>query len=401
MDQGMGMAKRYLEMSETRGWRDSDATVCADCLTDGALVAAVVEYGGTQMCTFCEGLPTVGSAPLDLVVGLVVDGFRSEYEDPIEQAAYDSEDGYLVPMHDTEDLLIEFDISDRSDVISAVDAAISQDVWCQRDPYALTPSQALVWGWDAFRKYVKSVRRYTFLVHDPSTADGAGALAMHSVPEAIATAVVDAGLVKTLPAGTRWWRARVDANGQRFSSAAQIGTPPVAYAQDNRMSPKGIGAFYGASTREGAVKEVAGYADADAMLSLGEFELNRPVRVVDLREAPELPSLFDVDRRYLRAPVTFLQSFIENVRAPSPPDDKQNLEYVPTQVITEHLRYEIHDPAGPIEGIIWRSSKDPDVDVCVLFFENATFADSGSASMDTRMVLDGASVVHREVGRQE
>lgn len=164
------------------------------------------------------------------------------------------------------------------------------------------------------------------------------------------------------------------------------------------MSPKGIGAFYGASTLDGAVAEVAGYADPTAMLSVGQFELVVPIGVVDLREATRVPSLFDSELRELRAPIAFLKAFIEDISKPSQPTDRQDLDYIPTQVITEYLRYELPARLGPIEGVVWRSSKDRTVDVCALFVANGEFADIGSRAAHTRMILDTSTVTHRTAG---
>lgn len=316
---------------------------------------------------------------------------------PIEQSAYDSEDGYLVPTWDTWELLGELEVTDRAEVLKAIAAAMPQGLWCQRNPYASTPTQALEWGWRAFRTFVKESRRYTFLVPDPTTADGAGALAMHSVPVAIACAVASSGLVATLAPGSKWWRARVDAGGGKFSAAKEIGTRPAAHARDNRMSPKGIGAFYGTSTLHGAVMEVAGYADPTATLSVGQFELIDSIRVVDLREVAPVPSLFDPKMRARRAPITVLQSFVEDISTPSSPTDFQTLDYVPTQVITEYLWYVLPAKLGPIEGVIWRSSKDRTVDVCALFIAFDEIADAGSETAETRMVLNPSTVIHRTV----
>lgn len=393
----MGLAKRHMEEIESRGWADSDLTVCSACVLDEALVAAVVDYGGREVCNFCGRTPSVASAPLEVILDLVVNGIRFEYEDPIEQSAYDSEDGYLVPTWDTWELLEELEVTDSAEVLNAIAGAMRQGLWCQRDPYASTPTEALEWGWQAFRTFVKESRRYTFLVPDSTTADGAGALAMHSVPGAIARAVASSGLVATLAPGSKWWRARVEAGGGKFSAAREIGTPPATHAKDNRMSPKGIGAFYGASTLDGAVMEVAGYADPTAMLSVGQFELVQSIRVVDLREVARVPSLFDPKMRALRAPITFLQSFVEDIATPSSPADYQNLDYVPTQVITEYLRYELPTKLGPIEGVIWRSSKNRSVDVCALFIAFDEIADARAETAETRMVLNPSSVIHRTV----
>lgn len=85
-DTCVGLAKRHMEEIESRGWADSDSTVCSACVHDEALVAAVVDYGGTGVCNFCGATPPVASAPLEVILDLVVNGIRFEYEDPIEQS---------------------------------------------------------------------------------------------------------------------------------------------------------------------------------------------------------------------------------------------------------------------------------------------------------------------------
>lgn len=45
------------------------------------------------------------------------------------------------------------------------------------------------------------------------------------------------------------------------------------------------------------------------------------------------------------------------------PTDKQNLDYVPLQVVAQTFRYDL-----PVDGILWRSSKDETVTSCVLLW---------------------------------
>ena len=388
------MAKRFMELIEARGRADLEKTICSSCVSDAALVQAVKNLGGAETCSYCEEAPTspVASAPMEVVLELVVDGFRHEYEDPVEQMAWD--DGYVGKVYDTWDLIWELDVSERSDVQEDIVNAIQQDQWCQRNPYAATPAEALTWGWAAFRKFVKHRRRFTFLVRDHSTAEGAGEIPMHAMPAAIADAVADAGLIEPHAGDNEWWRVRVHAGGESYSSAADLGTPPDKLARDNRMSPKGIGAFYGASTQKGARDEVGGYAEPDEEGSVGLFRTVVPFDIVDLRELPAVPSLFDADRRHLRAPIQFLHAFVEDATKIADPSDTHDLDYVPTQVVAETFRYELAGNNGPVAGVLWRSSRDPSVTSCVLFIPSDEVADKGRETDRTRLVLDPATVGH-------
>jgi HEPN superfamily RES-like protein len=164
----------------------------------------------------------------------VVDGLRHEYEDPVEQMAWDG--GYVGIVHEAWDLLWDLDITESEAVHETRQGAIETTQWCQRDPYAATPTQALAWGWAAFREFVKHRWRATFLATDHSTTDGRAHFRCAPMPAAIARAVAEANLVQELPAGSDWWRVRPHLSTESYSTAADLGTPPDAVARDNRMT---------------------------------------------------------------------------------------------------------------------------------------------------------------------
>lgn len=368
---------RMLEEAESRGYYDTEGLVCSTCIDDEALRDAIRIEGSGQPCDYCGATPAGPEATVDLerVVQLVTEGLQYEYEDPTDVAGWNSrEGGFLVATWDLDELLGEHEVTSNCQLANDIASAITLDTWCQYDPYAASPGEALKWGWGSFRNYVKHQRRYTFLTRDASTHYAGNELSMDQVPAAIVDAIADAGQRVSFPAGTVWWRARVhQATGESHSTPGALGTPPDVYARDNRMSPKGIGAFYGASTAAGAQAEVAGYADSDQDATLGCFTQFGDLELVDLRERPAVPSLFDADRRHLRGPIEFIRGFIDDITAVAAPGEDQVLEYVPTQVIAEHLRYDL-----PADGIVWRSTKDPDVFSCVLFLPNSAMTSISS-----------------------
>lgn len=387
----MGGAKRYLEEMESRGWSDVGTTVCSACLLDFALIRAVRAEGGVDACDYCHKVPVApdATASIDVILDLIVDGFRYEYEDPVEQVLYSSADGgYQLPFDDTWDLLGNHEVTEDGNLLNDLAGAILQDAWVQRDPYAASPTDALRWGWDAFRNFVKHQRRYTFMVRDRSTVHGAGEITMDGIPAALADAVEIAGQVRVLPAGTRWWRVRVHKPGDVHRTARAIGSPPDAWAKDNRMTAKGMGAFYGASTPIGAQAEVAGYAGSEDEGTIGAFDLLSDISVVDLTTTPWIPSLFDATDRHRRAPIAFMRDFITDVARIADPSDWQNLDYIPTQVIAEFFRYQLIGDAGPVAGILWRSSKDASVENCVIFATNAQMANAGEVGPESVLALD-------------
>jgi len=67
------------------------------------------------------------------------------------------------------------------------------------------------------------------------------------------------------------------------------------------MSPAGIAHFYGAFDAETAIAEVwDGPRAGREVVTVGKFTNPTTLPVVDLARLPEVPSLFDAERRHLR-----------------------------------------------------------------------------------------------------
>lgn len=398
---GWAEPSEHMDEVHSRGYHDRSGMVCSRCITEPALTTAICAEGTSwsdpddldaEVCEYCHEVPARPDALLELerVVQLVVEGLRAGYDDPAEEAGWDGrEGGYQVPTGDTYDLLWEFEVAEDGKLIDDIAGAIVNTLWCQRHPYDATEAQALQWGWSAFCKYVKSSRRYTFLTPAEDPTLGGGDIPRHAVPAAVVTAVQYAGLEVVSPAGTTWWGARVHPAGESYSAAKDIGTPAATFARDNRMTPKGIGAFYGASTLEGARSEVAGYARPDHDATIGRFTQLTKLNLIDLRDLPAVPSLFDEPARHLRGIQTFMHDFINDVTKVADPSDVQDLDYIPTQFIAEHLRYDI-----PVDGLLWRSTTDRVATVCVLFVPNEAMADQGATDERSSLTLDPTSVTH-------
>jgi len=88
----MGGSKRLMEEIEARGASFiGDRYVCAFCLEDSALKAFVRENVSRYRCDYCgRRRPSVKA---DEVVELIVEGLRTEYEDPNNVMGWDSGEG--------------------------------------------------------------------------------------------------------------------------------------------------------------------------------------------------------------------------------------------------------------------------------------------------------------------
>ena len=76
--------------------------------------------------------------------------------------------------------------------------------------------------------------------------------------------------------------------------------------------------------------------------------------MVDLTRLPAEPSMFDPELGRLRRHIRFLHMFIEQLTA-RVETDHEDIEYVPTQIVTEYLLH-VLDGGEQVRGLIYQSS---------------------------------------------
>lgn len=390
---------------EEQGWSPIDKNVCADCLTEPALANAVRHAVAAKECDYCGHSSEMHSvaAPVDVLLEAIVEGVRTEYGDPDDEGIMyvSAEGGYTLPTFDTWDLLRELEITDIEDLYADLSVSISGS-WCRRNPYRSSPAEALSWGWAAFRDHVTHTSRYMFHLPSPNAdrqrADGE--IPPEDMLGSLSDTIKSGNLTSMLPVGTRWVRVRPHGPEERPTTAQDLGSPPSKHAKANRMSAAGISAFYGSEASTGALAEVKGYVDSGTYATVGSWQTLRPMLVLDLVDLPPIPSLFDLDQRHLRSDLQFLHAFAADVTHPARPDDKQNLDYVPTQIVAEYLNQLFKDDEGnPVMGVLWTSTKDTASTNCVLFVGSDGCVSGNSINdLDTHawLELDPTSI---QVGR--
>ncbi len=176
-------------------------------------------------------------------------------------------------------------------------------------------------------------------------------------------------LVKDYDAGLIIQRARAWKNDQPWNSPEELGPPPTDKAsQPNRMSPAGIPMFYGSEDSKTAVLETA---SRPGTFTVGKFETNRPIVLLDISSVPPLPSIFEMIPDSLevdpRRAIEFLAHISEEISKPITRDGHQHIEYVPTQVVTEFIRAQQLLEWRAIDGIKYESARNPGHSSYVLF----------------------------------
>ena len=209
-------------------------------------------------------------------------------------------------------------------------------------------------AWDRFCEAVKHKTRFVIWFQNLEDEDPyTGEISPAKILEHITWLFEPLDLVRVLPAGHRVWRARPH-SAPIEHTASQLGTVPEELAiRANRMSPAGIPLFYGAADSDTAVEEVASSSEG-THVTWCEFELTEDLRVVDLTRLPAVPSMFDPELGQLRRYIRFLHMFVKQLIAPVG-TDREDIEYVPTQIVSEYLLH-VLDGGEQVRGLIYQSS---------------------------------------------
>lgn len=356
----MGFAKRYYE-EMTAGGLNLHAVkgkyVCANCIDDSAIQSFIQAHAQEQSCSFCGNeAPEPIAAPLVDVVQRIDTCLCLEYDDPANVLMYDGrEGGYQGTIWDTNELLqdvgLELPNDDDGSLFDLICESFDNREWCESDPSGIS-THGLIYSWNEFCEVIQHKRRFFFLT---AKTDDYGLLNPAEILEELAKYCTTLGLVRTLPKGSQIIRVRAQRAGESIQGALALGPPPEHLAlQSNRMSPPGISLLYAAREENTALAETA---DGAGDFAVGTFVLERDARILDLTQVPHVPTLFDLERANLRAPIRFLRAFVKDASKPIARDERIHIEYVPTQVVTEYFREYFRDENGGLDGITYPSSR--------------------------------------------
>lgn len=371
----MGRAKEeWFENSHRTYLQESgEQFVCSDCIADPFLEEKLKIEAVDQACSFCGASP---SADLLVLLGEIEDFLKTEYEDPVHSLPYDSrEGGYQGVVETGYELILDLlgPWFNSEDALAAVATAFADSYWCERDYFRLKHDERLKFGWERFSEQVKHRTRYRFFDLTFERSGSGDGVSPGQMLRELGTLFDRFNLFRVIPKDSTIYRARIHERGLKPSTSEQLGPPPKAKAvRSNRMSPAGISMFYGAFDEKTAAKETLDPTLCKCkfdVITVAEFHVRRDLLTVDLTRLPDSPSPFDRDRRHLRRPLWFLREFGRELSRPVKRDGREHVEYVPTQVVTEFLRFR-HRGADdrPIEGLVYNSARNGDKAAVVLFF---------------------------------
>jgi hypothetical protein len=392
-----------IDISDERGRAYSIGTlVCADCFADYALAACVrvVAESWGDHCDYCGRTGEGIAAPTDMLLELISRSLATEWEE-LDGSYFDSEDGrYIVPDYDAEELFDQYEPFANDRLAEDVIAAFGDRHFTHFDPMVLDEHDALVFSWSGFADYVRHRGRYLFLVtaREKGTWDEPHAVPPGRMLEELGEVLSQVDLTKTFPASTRLWRARGHPSSQNLDDPSSLGSPPVDATVSTRMAAAGISMFYGAVDEETAVAEVEAHTQQrdGRSVTAAQFVTARDLSVIDLTELPPVPSIFDEERRALRKATRFLHHFASEVSKPLPSLGREDVDYVPTQIVTEFVRDVLRTPEGEsYMGIVYRSAARLDGLSCVLFVDAngcCEFEDDWNPIARHWLALDSATI---------
>ena len=259
------------------------------------------------------------------------------------------------------------------DLINSSDASLYLVEHVKNDWSIESSSSALSYGWLAFKDQVLYKTRYLFL-SEPEDEYSSGRpdyVSVSSMLNALEALCNKEELVTTIPAGTEFYRVRVNCEREEFTDFCDIGVPPEGKANAGRMNPAGISYFYVAYDQGTAEKEVI----TDAIeWSIAKFKLLKDIQVINFVDLPGIPSVFEPRKYDSRQSLSFLHSFVKDLTLPITKDGREHVEYVPTQIVSEYFRYRFKtEDHQSVLGLRYRSVKNQEgINVAIFDSDNTS-----------------------------
>ena len=369
----MGYSKKvwFDQLEREMHYISSDKFVCSSCANEKYLKHLIMNQGERRTCNFCGRIKKC--IPLNDILELVYTYLYDEYSLADEVFMYDSSEGGLQgPTKECDQILLQdlsfMNVGLQMEIINCF--SVQEQLFCDRafiDPESV-PDYLKV-TWEDFIKTLQKKSRFTLLTGEDHEN---GDLTPIGFCKTIGHYLLRMDVIKELPASTKIYRARK--NGSYELNAEQLGAPKPKQSSINRMSPGGISFFYESFDRNTCLMEATG--NENDLFNLGVWELVHNVRLLDITQCKKNSqkefSIFDHDHVWQRHIYPFLHEFISSLLRPvdgTLNTTEKELEYLPTQVISEYLKNFFVDRNGNhIDGLIYPSTKVQNHNNIVLFY---------------------------------
>ena len=383
----MGGVKNEWIEAESRGYRLPDEKyICASHFDDIYLKEYIKEFSSLGICDYCGKSKLVVDLRdfVEYVAGKITEHFTNfdNGDLPLANGFFDDDDEsipglqrvgcFVAPssaetFESTKELLFYIDlISDNDDLNNDIEDCFMWDEWIQVSPFVLTKRQELSFMWETFSRMVKHEQRFTFFKRKEFTKDGFSEdNGLMDILSELGEKITKYKLYKTLNKDDVLYRCRFIGEGEVVDAFEKITSPPDNIAKQSRMSPAGISMFYGAFDKDTAILESSPLGDGLGTHIVGKFAIKKKLRLLDLTSLPIQSFWITNDWEE----IAFLHSFNREITKPIDRNGSIHIEYIPSQVFTEYLRYIYKTSDGfNINGIIYGSSLSRKEKNIVLFY---------------------------------
>lgn len=367
-------------------WNADGKYLCSACIGDDTLKAFIRENAEETQCDYCCATSDKPiAANLATFVRHLTICIEKEWGDANGLLPRDDKTGEPIPICPTMSTrnLVSYQLElslpndEDCDLLDDIVEALPDRTWCRGDPLVSPEHESIMASWEIFCDVIKHERRFFFLQYKNDKLEDwiRTQEAIFQVAEflrEVSAYCGRAGMFVSIAAGASYVRCRPKERGNdRQFGPRCMGPPPKDDAtQANRMSPAGIPMFYGAESAEVALAETT---ITPGRFAVGTFQVQRDLMLLDLRRAPQIPSLFDPVSARDRPWALFMSGFIADFQKPIERNGRdEHVEYVPTQVVTEYFRTIAQFVGAAIDGILYASTRRPGETAVVLFAD--TFA---------------------------
>jgi len=356
-----------------RGWREPEGYVCPACVEDEYLKDIIRDYACRRKCGYCGRRTRKHSAaPVAELMESIGGAVFNWFDNPEEAGGFwdsEEENYFGIDAIDTDNMLRELPLECNEQLFEEIVEAFVNDQWIATaggSIYGSHPHELMSYAWERFAEIVKHESRY-FFQQTPSNfinqEDECESTEYEYYSPAnflptLGELVKKLKLIDTVPTGKTLFRARPKEEGKPFPlNAKELGAAPSKVSRAGRMNPAGISYMYLAFEQETAVTEVR-QDKLSLPVAIGQFETQRELLILDLTNPPKKPSIFDVQHYDELVGLFFIDEFVNEITKPVVKDDnREHIEYVPSQVVSEYFALIFHLYKGKrLDGIKYPSS---------------------------------------------
>lgn len=386
----MTWTKRYFKPGDVEEgyYFDIGTYVCKNHFEDDFLNDYIRKKGENGVCSYCNKRLVV--IELEAVLIIIAIGLDYIYEDPLNSRYYNKDteygfDGNVQPFDelwwdDPFDLRIDDDklLEDVRDQLS------TDQLYCEKNEYG-SHEDYLDELWSHFKEVLKHKARFAF--HFSNTFRQWNLSDPSYILHQVETTILSYNMISILEANTILYRARQHSKEREVSDVTKIASLPNFLNKiAGRMNAAGISLFYCSKSKNLTIQEVVSKRRTSMpYYTTAIFRNKETLRLVDLTKLPDVPSIFDEENNHSIDVIYFMKSFVKEVSLSVLQKDSV-LEYLPTQVITEYIRY---NPDLNVDGMIYNSAKNINEKNIVLFYNHEDSLDKldfSKSSIKTTLV---------------